>query len=186
MRATWTLPALGLLSALVLGGQAPATAVAAPDGPATSSSTSSSTARGLQPYGRTLVNHTKKTDKVRYSDKIGQAQAGSAGINVQITKTSAATRSIGYGFGVSKAFVAGQLNISTSSSVGVNVGCSKTVAKKGRWLVAYSVGSIHRYRIKSVTKVMSPYPHQEVTYSDWMRTYNPYQTAISCRVQAKP
>ena len=184
MRTSRILSALGLLTALVLAGQGPSSALEDRSG---SPAPGAATSARLQPYGKTLVDHTKTTDVVRYTNKIGQAQAGSAGINVQITKTSAATRTIQYGFGVSKDFVAANLNISSASSVGVNVGCSKTVKRKGYWLVAYPVGSLHRYRIKSVVKVVNPGPpHQEVTYSDWMYTFNPYKTAISCRVQAKP
>lgn len=183
MRISRTLLTLGLLTGLLFAGSSPSIAARAHT---QDHALATAGAKSLLPYGKTLVDHSKKTDQVNHSDKIGQAQAGSAGITVTITKTSAATRTIGYGFGVSKGFVAGELNISSSSSVGVNVGCSKTVGKKGRWLVAYSVGSIHRYRIRSVTKSMSPYPHQVVKYSDWMHTYNPYQSSISCRVQSKP
>lgn len=182
-RTSRALSTLGLLGTLVLAGQTPALAAVE----RLDHASSPHAAAKLEPYGLTLVDHTKQTDQVNYGDKIGQAQAGSAGVTVSITKTSASTRTIDYGFGVSRDFVAAQLNISSASSVGTNVSCSKAIAKKGRWLVAYSVGSIHRYRIKSVHKVVNPGPpHQETTYSDWMYTYNPYVAGISCRVQDNP
>ncbi|GAA3526128.1 hypothetical protein AFL01nite_05330 [Aeromicrobium flavum] len=126
-----------------------------------------------------LVDWTKKTDVVDWDHRLGVCSAGSDGVKCSITSGRTATRTIATSFGLSNDWVAGELNISSSSSQSVSVGCNTVTLKKGQKLEAYPLGSRHKYRIKKISWWPS---RSETTLSGWKYTYNPYKTGIHCRI----
>ena len=101
--------------------------------------------------------------------------------------SSSSTCTFGLSLGASKGFVAGSLNISTASTVGVSTDCSGKTPREDD-PNAYSRGSMHQYKIKRVvTAVYSPYrstptarvasPTAGTTISGYLY-FNPYKNAI--------
>jgi hypothetical protein len=134
----------------------------------------------------TMLNHTKVTDYVDTTHRLGSCE--NPGHSCTITVTRSSTRTFGLALGVTVKFVAGQLNISTSSTVSVANSCSAKTPK-GYYLNAYPRGSRHQYKIrKTVTAVYSPYRTTETpgtTTSGYLHTFNPYKNAITCRLVHK-
>ena len=126
-----------------------------------------------------MIDHSKKTDVTDFSHRLGVCKAESNGTKCNISKGKTSTRSIDTSFGLSKGWVAGKLNISSSSSVTVTVGCSTVTLKKGQKLEAFPVGSKHKYKIRKRSD-----NNKRITYdtSGWRYTYNPYVTGIACRI----
>lgn len=133
-----------------------------------------------------MLNHSKVVDYVDTTHRLGSCE--NPGHTCTITVTHSSTRTFGLSLGVSKAFVAGELNISSSSTVSVSNACSAKTPK-GYYLNAYPRGSRHQYKIrKTVTAVYSPYRTSTktgTTTSGWLHTFNPYKDAISCRLVHK-
>lgn len=138
-----------------------------------------------------MLNHTKVTDYVNTSQRLGSCE--NPGRTCTITVGRSSTRTFGLSLGVSKGFVAGSLNISTATTVSVSTSCSAKTPK-GYYLNAYPRGSRHQYKIKRVvTAVYSPYrasTHRAsttagTTVSGYLHTFNPYKNAISCRLVHK-
>lgn len=126
-----------------------------------------------------LVDRSKKTDVVDWDHRLGVCSAGSNGVKCSISVGKTATRTIGTGFGLSNDWVAGELNISSSTSQTVSVGCNTVTLKKGQKLEAYPLGSRHKYKIKKTKYTMG---HVETSHTGWRYTYNPYKTGIHCRI----
>ncbi|MBZ5734588.1 hypothetical protein K8Z61_08760 [Nocardioides sp. TRM66260-LWL] len=127
-----------------------------------------------------LILHSKVKDLTDYKHRLGICKAESNGIQCTISKGRTATRSIGVGLNVSKGFVAGELNISKSTDVTVSVGCDTVTLRKGQALVAYPVGSRHKYKIRKTTRWAGGGIARE--YSRWHYTFNPYRTSIACKI----
>lgn len=128
------------------------------------------------PYKR-VVDKTVTGNKK--GNEVGRCVAGSSKMNCSISRGKSATRSIQVDFGLTRGKVAGQLGISSSHSVTVEVGCSRTI-KKGQALVAYSVGRQFRYRIESGVASVVP---SKKTYSKWLSAFDPDKNGLYCVVQ---
>lgn len=175
--AVLTMLMLALTTAGVLGQTSPASAA------------SGSPQRPSPTYYNTkytMLNHTKVTDYVDTTHRLGSCE--NPGHTCTITVTHSSTRTFGLSLGVSKSFVAASLDISTASTVSVSNACSAKTPK-GYYLNAYPRGSRHQYKIRrTVTAVYSPYrmsPTAGTTTSGWLHTFNPYKNAISCRLVHK-
>jgi hypothetical protein len=133
-----------------------------------------------------MLYHTKRTDYVDRTHRLGSCE--NPGHTCTITVTKSSTRTFGLSLGVTKGFVAGELNVSTASTVSVSNACSAKTPR-GYYLNAYPRGSLHQYKIKRVvTAVYSPYraaPTAGTTISGYLHTFNPYRNAITCSLVHK-
>ncbi len=126
----------------------------------------------------TMIKRSKVTDFVDRRKRLATCSAGNNNTTCTIASGESATRTFQAAFGLKNSWVANQLSISSSSTVTVTVGCSKRI-KKNRKLVAYSIGSRHRYKIRrKTTSAAGTY----VSTSGWKYTFNPYKNGIHCEV----
>lgn len=133
-------------SLLVGGGSGPAIAAG---GPVISPEVQAVTALGTVTQ-RKVVSSSKTSNYVDTSRQIARCTIATAGLSCSINRTASATRTVEVGLGMSRAAVASQLGFSSATSVSVGVTCSSGPMKKGQSLVAYSVGSGHKYRINKM------------------------------------
>lgn len=168
-----------LLASSLLVGAAAAPAVA-------SEGQSISSARQAVPAGfgtitqRKVVNKSKTTNYVDKSRQIARCTIATAGLSCSINRTASATRTVNVGLGMSRDAISAQLGFSSATSVSVGVTCSSGPMKKGQSLVAYSVGSRHKYKVNKIVARSGVVLSNETT--GWLYAFNPYSAGISCQV----
>lgn len=129
---------------------------------------------------RKVVSHSKTTNYVDKSRKIAYCNVATTGLSCSINRTASATRTIQVSLGASKDFIASSLGFSSASSVSVGVTCSSGKLKKGQSLVAYSVGSRHKYKVNKIDARSGIILSNQT--SGWLYAFNPYKAGISCQV----
>lgn len=127
-----------------------------------------------------VVNKSATKNYIDRSRRIAHCNVQSNGLGCSINRTSSATRTIQLSLGISRGAVASQLGISSANSVSVAVTCTAQTMKKGQTLVAYSVGTRHKYQVNKKT-ARSGFVLSNST-SGWLYAFNPYSAGISCRV----
>lgn len=141
-------------------------------------------AAGVPAFGTiTQLKVVNKSSYGGYVDKtrrIAHCNVQTNGLGCSINRTASATRTVQLSLGISRGAVASQLGFSSATSVSVAVTCSAASLKKGQTLVAYSVGSRHKYKVnKKVARSGVVLSNQT---SNWLYAFNPHPAGISCRV----
>lgn len=167
-----------LLASSLLVGAATAPAVAS-EGPSVSSVGQAVPAFGTITQ-RKVVNNSKTTNYVDKSRQIARCTIATAGLSCSINRTAAATRTVNVGLGMSRDAISAQLGFSSAETVSVGVTCSSGAMKKGQSLVAYSVGSRHKYKVNKIVARSGVVLSNET--SGWLYAFNPYTAGISCQV----
>ena len=142
---------------------------------------------GEKPTVRSAVGHysvvIEKSAKKNWTNKkneIARCTVTSANLGCTISKAATATRTIDAGFGMSRGAVASSLNISKAKSRTVSVSCSAPKLKKGKSLVAYPIGTRHKYKIEK--HMTTPIDYKTGT-SGWKHAFNPAPAKVSCKTK---
>ncbi|GAA3342790.1 hypothetical protein GCM10017714_32650 [Curtobacterium pusillum] len=100
-----------------------------------------------------VKNVINKTSSKGYNtgQRLAYCTVGVANTTCTISKTVSATRTIGVGLDLSRSFVAGKLNISSASTVGISVSCTSPKLAKGKSFSAYPRGTHYTYKVTSKT-----------------------------------
>lgn len=81
--------------------------------------------------------------------------------------------------GVTRQFVAAELNISASWTVGYSTTCTSPKLNRGESWSAYPVGDRYRYRIK--TQKVTGWTVYSPTYSTYRYAFDPRRNDIYCK-----
>lgn len=139
--------------------------------------TQPTTAAKSDAYGKYVISHSWSENQSNTKGEHLAYVKGSPGTQMSISKSESATIEIGLALGASRSFVAGEISVSSSKTTEVTVSCQAKATKKKRYLVAYPEGTVHWYKIKSVTREQN----KKVTkISKFLRAFEPKSNAVNC------
>lgn len=163
--------------AAAVAGVTPAHAVEEPAG----ASAGAAQGRATWAYYNKIISKSSVGSHVG-TQKLASCGSRNTAMDCSLNQGSTATRSIGLGFGATRGWAAGQLNISSSSTQNVSVTCSKRKVPKGKQLVAYPVGVRYKYKIQ---KHMTGGGKDYVTgTTGWLYAFNPGNARVACDIKS--
>lgn len=112
------------------------------------------------------------------SKVIGQCKIGRANSTCTISSGLSSTGSIQTSLGASAKGLSGQLGISVSRSVTVNVSCTSPAMAANSTYKAWAVGTRYKYKVQKVRTVWGS--SSVVATSGWLYAFKPSSSKIHC------
>lgn len=96
-----------------------------------------------------VVNKSVNRGVTNYGQVLATCATPSRTVACEISETKSATRTIGVSAGISRAFVAGKLGISSSRTVSLRISCERKTTNAYPYLKAYVVNDIWSYTVRT-------------------------------------
>jgi hypothetical protein len=125
-----------------------------------------------------VLSKTKTANYTQTGQTIGRCSVTTSGATCTISNGKTATRTIGVALSATRSFVAGQLSISSASTVTTTTACASPKLKSGQSWVAHPQGNLWKYKVRSVTSVDGRLTYDQT--SGALSAFDPLASYITC------